>query len=87
MEDCVLPVMNTGLRGVDVASSKICDVKGKQGKLIYRGFLIEDLAQNAGFEEVCFLLSDRGILKGKKECFWSNHNATYICGSGFKSRV
>lgn len=56
MDDCTLPVMNTGLRGVDVASSKICDVRGKQGKLIYRGFLIEDLAKNANFEEVCFLL-------------------------------
>ncbi len=56
MDDCNLPVINTGLRGVDVASSKICDVQGKQGKLIYRGFLIEDLARNASFEEVCFLL-------------------------------
>ncbi len=56
MDECILPVMDTGLRGIDVASSKICDVKGKEGKLIYRGFLIEDLAQNAGFEEVCFLL-------------------------------
>ena len=56
MDECILPVMNTGLRGVDVASSKICDVRGKEGKLIYRGFLIEDLAQNVSFEEVCFLL-------------------------------
>jgi len=56
MDKCILPVMNTGLRGVDVASSKICDVRGKEGKLIYRGFLIEDLAQNVSFEEVCFLL-------------------------------
>jgi len=56
MDDCTLPVMNTGLRGVDVASSKICDVRGKEGKLIYRGFLIEDLAENSTFEEVCFLL-------------------------------
>jgi len=56
MDECSLPVMNTGLRGVDVASSKICDVQGKAGKLIYRGFLIEDLAENANFEEVCFLL-------------------------------
>ncbi|MBU8850238.1 MAG: citrate (Si)-synthase [Desulfobacterales bacterium] len=56
MEECILPVKDTGLRGVDVASSKICDVQGKEGKLIYRGFLIEDLAQNASFEEVCFLL-------------------------------
>ncbi len=56
MDDCTLPVMNTGLRGVDVASSKICDVQGKKGKLIYRGFLIEDLAEKANFEEICFLL-------------------------------
>ena len=56
MDECILPVMDTGLRGIDVASSKICDVRGKEGKLIYRGFLIEDLAENANFEEVCFLL-------------------------------
>jgi len=56
MDECTLPVLNTGLRGIDVASSKICDVQGKEGKLIYRGFLIEDLAGNATFEEVCFLL-------------------------------
>ncbi len=55
MDKCT-PVLNTGLRGIDVASSKICDVRGKEGKLIYRGFLIEDLSQNVSFEEVCFLL-------------------------------
>lgn len=49
-------VINTGLRGVDVASSKICDVQGKEGKLIYRGYLIQDLAEKASFEEICFLL-------------------------------
>ncbi|MCF8092913.1 MAG: citrate (Si)-synthase, partial [Desulfotignum sp.] len=56
MNDECAPVLNTGLRGVDVASSKICDVRGKEGKLIYRGYRIEDLASNATFEEVCFLL-------------------------------
>ena len=56
MNDECIPVLNTGLRGVDVASSKICDVRGKEGKLIYRGYLIEDLARNATFEEICFLL-------------------------------
>jgi len=30
MDECILPVMDTGLRGIDVASSKICDVKGKE---------------------------------------------------------
>ncbi|MFO7883598.1 MAG: citrate/2-methylcitrate synthase [Desulfobacteraceae bacterium] len=56
MTDECTPVLNTGLRGIDVASSKICDVRGKEGQLIYRGYLIEDLAANASFEEVCFLL-------------------------------
>jgi citrate synthase len=56
MNDECTPVLNTGLRGIDVASSKICDVRGKEGKLIYRGYLIEDLAENATFEETCFLL-------------------------------
>ena len=55
MNEC-LSILNTGLRGIDVASSKICDVRGKEGKLIYRGFLVQDLAEHAGFEEVCFLL-------------------------------
>ncbi len=55
-DKCKTNVLDTGLRGIDVASSKICDVKGKEGKLIYRGFSIEDLAENAGFEETCFLL-------------------------------
>jgi len=56
MSDECTPVLNTGLRGVDVASSKICDVQGKEGKLIYRGYLIQDLAEKANFEEICFLL-------------------------------
>ena len=56
MDECVPVMKNTGLRGVDVASSKICDVRGKEGKLIYRGFLIEELAKSSTFEEVCFLL-------------------------------
>lgn len=51
-----MPILNTGLRGIDVASSKICDVRGKEGKLIYRGFPVQDLAKKAGFEEVSFLL-------------------------------
>ncbi len=55
MNECT-PVLNTGLRGVDVASSKICDVQGKEGKLIYRGYLIQDLAEKTSFEEICFLL-------------------------------
>jgi citrate synthase len=55
MEECT-PIKNTGLRGVTIASSKISDVRGAEGKLIYRGYLIQELADNVTFEETCYLL-------------------------------
>lgn len=48
-------VLNTGLRGLTIASTRICRVDGKKGQLIYRGYDIRDLAQ-ARFEEVVHLL-------------------------------
>jgi len=69
MNECT-PVLNTGLRGIEVASSKICDVQGKEGKLIYRGYLIENLAEKTNFEETCFLLLyERLPLKKELEDF------------------
>ncbi len=50
------PIINTGLRGITIASTKISDVIGDAGKLIYRGYLIQDLAGKASFEEVAHLL-------------------------------
>ncbi len=47
---------NIGLRGVTVADSKISMVDGNAGKLNYRGFAIQDLAQEATFEEIIHLL-------------------------------
>jgi len=55
MEECV-PTVNTGLRGVTVASTRISDVDGAAGKLIYRGFLVQELAEQATFEEVAHLI-------------------------------
>lgn len=54
-EACI-PTVNTGLRGVTVASTRISDVDGQAGKLIYRGYLIKTLAENASYEEVVHLL-------------------------------
>lgn len=56
MNDECKPILNTGLRGITIASTKISDVRGTEGKLIYRGFLVKDLAEGATFEEVAFLL-------------------------------
>jgi len=55
MEECK-PILNTGLRGVVIAQSRICDVDGANGRLIYRGYLIQDLAKRASFEETAYLL-------------------------------
>jgi len=55
MEECK-PVLNTGLRGVVIADTRICDVDGANGRLIYRGYLIQGLAKRATFEEVTHLL-------------------------------
>ena len=45
-----------GLRGVVAAQSSIGDVNGEEGKLIYQGYDIHDLAENSTYEEVVFLL-------------------------------
>ncbi len=45
-----------GLEDVIAGESSICDVDGINGKLIYRGYDIHDLAQNTTFEEVVYLL-------------------------------
>ncbi len=37
-------------------TSAICDVKGTEGRLIYRGYDIHDLAEHSTFEEVAYLL-------------------------------
>ncbi len=49
-------VKNTGLRGITIASTRISDVDGDVGKLVYRGFLAKDLAGKVSFEEVVYLL-------------------------------
>lgn len=54
-------IVNTGLRGITVASTKISHVDGGAGKLIYRGYLIADLAKNTTFEEVVHLLLNESL--------------------------
>src|SRR5207249_5300485 len=45
-----------GLEDVVAASSAICYLDGEHGVLAYRGYDIHDLATQATFEEVCYLL-------------------------------
>lgn len=47
---------NVGLRGVTVADTAISDVDGQAGRLLYRGYSIEVLAERSCYEEVAHLL-------------------------------
>jgi len=45
-----------GLEGVVAARTKIGHVFGEEGRLVYRGYDIRELAGKASFEEICYLL-------------------------------
>jgi len=47
---------NIGLRGIEVADTKISAIDGEKGKLIYRGYDIIDLAKKSNYEETAYLL-------------------------------
>jgi citrate synthase len=49
-------MVKAGLEDIVAASSSICDVNGKEGRLIYHGYDIHDLADHSNFEEVVYLL-------------------------------
>jgi len=54
-EDSALPKPE-GLEGVVAAATALSHVYGEEGRLVYRGYDIHELAGNASFEEVAYLL-------------------------------
>jgi citrate synthase len=52
----VVPEYIPGLAGVPAARSSICLIDGSVGKLQYRGYPIEVLAEQCSYEEVAYLL-------------------------------
>src|SRR5438046_9913977 len=55
-----------GLEDVVVSTSDICFIDGREGRLVYRGYNVDDLAAQSNFEEVVYLLW-HGTLPSKKE--------------------
>lgn len=45
-----------GLEDVVAGTSEICFIDGKEGRLVYRGYDVRDLAEQTTFEEVVYLL-------------------------------
>ena len=52
---------NIGLRGIEVADTKISNIDGANGRLIYRGYDIEELTKKSTFEETAYLLLYDGL--------------------------
>ncbi len=52
-----------GLKGVVIAQSNICFIDGAKGELVYSGINIHELAEQAQFEEVIFLLLHQRLPK------------------------
>lgn len=57
------PHINKGLEGIVAFSTNKSFIDGKKGELIYAGYNIDTLAENATFEEVCFLLWNNRLPK------------------------
>jgi citrate synthase len=51
-----MSVISKGLEGVVATDTRLGDVRGQEGQLIYCGYDINELAGNASFEEVIYLL-------------------------------
>src|SRR5919204_152531 len=55
-----------GLEDVVVSTSEICFIDGREGRLVYRGFDVNDLVEHSNFEETVYLLW-HGTLPTRKE--------------------
>jgi len=66
MSDTDKPAPSKGLEGVVAATTKLSDVRGMDGELIYCGYNINELAGKATYEEVVHLLH-RGKLPNTEE--------------------
>src|SRR6266404_8399985 len=64
--DAMSTVNKAGLEDVVVSTSDICFIDGREGRLIYRGYDVDDLVAQSTFEEVVYLLF-YGRLPTRKE--------------------
>jgi citrate synthase len=64
--DLATPKIDRGLDDVYVKETSICFIDGQEGRLLYRGYDIRDLAEHSSFEETAFLLLD-GHLPNRAE--------------------
>jgi citrate synthase len=77
-------VGKAGLEDVVVSTSEICFIDGREGRLLYRGFDVDELVEKSTFEEVVFLLW-QGHLPSKKEL--ADHTKALAAGRKIPPKV
>jgi len=71
-----MPVTSPGLKGIVAATTRLSDVMGDEGILIYAGYNINELAGKVSYEEVIYLLwHDRLPNKAELEQFKADLHA------------
>jgi citrate synthase len=79
-----MPVTAKGLEGIVANSTRLSDVIGDKGQLIYSGYDINELAGKGSFKEGVYLLW-KGKLPNRQE---SEHGDTELtCGPGRGNRL
>jgi citrate synthase len=64
------PTFKAGLEDVVAGTSDICFIDGREGRLVYCGYDIKDLAEHSTFEETIFLLYNKRLpTKAELEAF------------------
>jgi citrate synthase len=66
MSNGAAQAFKAGLEDVVVSTTEICFIDGQRGRLVYRGFNVDDLVEHSTFEEVAYLLW-HGRLPTRKE--------------------
>ena len=77
-------VGKAGLEDVVVSTSEVCFIDGREGRLLYRGYDVDELVAKSTFEEVAFLLW-HGHLPSKKEL--ADHTKALAVGRKLSPKV
>jgi citrate synthase len=83
-EGTMSTVGKAGLEDVVVSTSEVCFIDGREGRLLYRGYDVDELVAKSTFEEVAFLLW-HGHLPSKKEL--ADHTKALTAGRKISPKV
>lgn len=67
-----------GLAGIPATKSAVSNLDGENGILSYRGYRIEDLADNCSFEETTYLLVHGELPTAAELAAFDNHNSRRV---------